>query len=336
MDKQKDDESVKMSLNNINEIDSDKDSVKKKKGFSLYSTFLSFFVKKMKEDKLYLLSFVIMVVFIISFSVYNISKAESLYNINKPKEEEVKKAVDVTEELDISEYVGIYSKEYKLDEKILYNDTCYIDSYKIVYRIKSDKMILKYFVDDCVGTVLMWSDSVSYLDNGEAKYVSANGLNYLFSVNGMKEVNGDSYFIDEDIKSIKHNQKYGSSNINFSGNKIIIVSKNDLVLVSGSNVEYKLSSEYELKTKFLDKVVYESLNEELTYKFIVFEKDLDASCYENEFIQSDTFVDGEMYRIYSISFDQKNEKFNSVKEIISRKKSDGCSVFDQDLSDINT
>lgn len=294
--------------------------------------FRAFFVK-MKSDKLYMLSFIITVLFLGAFSLYNIYESEGLYKVSKKEEEKID-VVDVTDELDISDYVGYYSKEYSLNRDIYYNESCSFDSYKIVYRIKSDNKILKYFVNDCVGTVLISSDSLSYLDDGSAKYVNANGRNYLFSATGMREIDGESYLIDKTIKSLKHDQNYGSSSVNFVNDDIIVSSVDNLYLIKKNKVDYVLSDDYILNTIFLDKSVYSSVEEDLTFKFIVFNKDLEFACYEEDYLISDSFVDGPSYTIYSISYNEKNGSFDKVKEIVSRTKSSGCIVFNSDLESL--
>lgn len=312
---------------------SDNVNIEKNKKENFYRRLFDVFLKKLKEDKLYMFSFVVTVLFLVLFSFYNIYEAEGIYNVEKKKEEKVK-VVDVTDELDISDYVGYYSKSYSLDRDVLYNESCSFDSYKIVYRIKSDNKILKYFVNDCVGNVLISSDDLSYLDSNGVKYVNANGRNYLFSATGMREVDGESYSLDESIKSLKHDQKYGSSSISFVNDDIIVSSIDNLYLLNKNKVTYMLSDDYILNTIFIKQSVYVSNEDDLTYKFIVFDKDIDAACYEEDSISSDSFIDGKSYTIYSISYNKETNSFDKVKEVLSRNKSDGCSVFDNDLDSL--
>jgi hypothetical protein len=42
-------------------------------------------------------------------------------------------------------------------------------------------------------------------------------------------------------------------------------------------------------------------------------------------------VDDLLYKIYTIKYDIDTNSFNKPKEVLSRNKSAGCSVFDEDL-----
>lgn len=322
----------KNNRDNVN-IDDKNVNVDVSKKDNFYARLFKAFLGKMKSDKLYMFSFIITVLFLVAFSLYNIYESEGLYKASKKEEIKVD-VVDVTDELDISDYVGYYSKEYILNRDVFYNESCSFDSYKIVYRVKSDNKILKYFVNDCVGNVLIFSDNLSYLDDGTAKYVYANGQNYLFSATGMREIDGESYSLDDTIKSLKHDQNYGSSTINFVDDNIIVSSVDNLYLLSRNKVEYVLSDNYILNSIFLDKSVYVADEEDYTYKFIVFDENIDAACYDEDNLLSDSFVDSRSYTIYSISYNEKNGSFDDVKEVVSRNKSSGCTVFNNDLDSI--
>ena len=145
--------------NDVNGLEQDIKKVddkneKKEKKKSVHSLFLSLVFKRMKEDKLYLLSFIVTIIFFVFFGLYNISESEGLYNSKKDKNEitsnkveskdEVKVPVDSGNELDIKDYIGIYSKEVILDVPLVINDKCSISSYKLAYQIIKDKSIRKY------------------------------------------------------------------------------------------------------------------------------------------------------------------------------------------------
>lgn len=330
--------SVKQEELDIKEINSEEDNtkVKKDKKKNPYYLFLSFFTQRLKEDKLYLMSFIITIIFVALFSIQKVHKADGIYNKKddtKVVDKNVTPTVDKnlsTEDLDVSSYVGIYSKEYTLDKSVSINGSCDVDSYKIVYHIKKNKSIGKYFVNECIGTIEMWNSELSYVNTGGARYISANKVNYLFSVNSMKELDGDTYYIDGDIKSIKVKQKVKDIGVVFDSNKVIINTKDNLMLLNGSLVSFDLSSKYTNNGGDLAQRVFKSSNKN-QYNFIVFENGEKNNCYNTSELVGANFIDTVMYKIYTIKYNDEDGKFNKETEIISRNKSAGCDVYDEDL-----
>jgi hypothetical protein len=312
---------VEAGINNINMVDNKKD-IKNKP----YYLLLSFVVMKMKEDKLYFLSFIITLFFLVFSSFYNIYYSEGLYGKNE-KDEVVDKEVstNVTDEiLDIKDYVGVYSKEVFLDIPLDINNSCSVSAYKIAYQIKKDKSISKFFINDCVGSVPIWEDKLTYVSEGGARYISANSIKYLFSATSMKEVDGDTFKIDTELKTIKNNFKINNLDVYFENNGIILMTKSNLYLING-DVGINVLKDYENSGGDLDRRIYKS-QAKRQFNFIVFNNEEKVNCYD-----SIDDVDDLLYKIYTIKYDIDTNSFNKPKEVLSRNKSAGCSVFDEDL-----
>ncbi len=324
---------------NNNDVNVNKDvsitKFEKKKTYLLFRAI----IKRFKEDKLYFMSFVITVLFIAVFSLYKVYDAEGLYTHKKNNDEvtdtnvtpSVSPSVDVNETLDVTDYVGIYSREIILDNPVELSDTCTITSYSIVYQIKKDKSISKYFMNDCLGNYLMWKDELSYVSTGGARYISANNVNYLFSASNMKEVDGDAYKLNQDISSIKESKKYKNVDLVFDNNYLILMSYDNLYLINENKIDFELNNEYKNNGGSLKQRVYSS-NEQGFYKFIVFSNDEKMNCYNNEIMDSVDFVDGNLYTIYTIKYDFTEHKFGDALKKVTRNKSDGCDNYDDDLS----
>lgn len=319
------------------------DTDKKKKNNGTY-LFIKAFLNKIKEDKLYLFSFIITVAFLCIFSFNKLKETEGYYdrkentetnekgvtptvdtNLNKKDEDE-----KVEEELNIDDYIGIYSREITMSSPIVLNDTCSISTYKLVYQIKKDETITKYLVNDCLGTVLMWNAKLQYVTSGGARYISANEINYLFSATNMREVDGETYKKDESIKTLKEELKIKDIDITFDKDNIILATNEDLILLKGNVIVYQLKDKYTNNGGDLEKRVYKS-KEDMTYKFIVFTNNEKKVCYTTEEISNEDFTDGDLYKIYSIKYNSKKESFDDSQELVTRLKSAGCDVYEEDL-----
>ena len=250
-------------------------------------------------------------------------------------------------EVDVSDYIGIYSREVKLTEPITLNETCKIESYKFLYQVKKDKTITKYFMNDCAGTIKMWSDKASYVSSGGAKYISANKISYLFSPTSMKEVDGETYNIDNSITTIKENTNKDNE-VYFYDDNIVIKDKTNLVLLKGNTVLYNLNSNY---IAFGNINNYTRLDFTITannggnvetrvykagatnqFNFIVFSNnDSKNNCY-TEFNEDDE--DSLVYTIYSIKYNTSSNNFDEAKKILSRNKSEKCDNYEDDLKNL--
>ncbi len=328
-------EVIAEAIDGINEINTDDDKPKKKEKKKITSyLFFTLFFKKLKEDKLYFLSFVITLVAILFFSITKVREAEGIYtnkdnnvveNNNPSTDTSLNEGKDVV--VDILSYVGFYSKEVLLSSPLVLSDTCTVTSYDYVYQVKKDKTITKYLINDCIGTIKMWSSPMNYVTNSGAKYINANNINYLFSVNGLKEVDGDTYKLNDDISSLKVNNKLKTVTISFIDDNILIETLDNLFLVNSGEILFDLD-QYKSIGGSLDKKVYKSSTKG-QYNFIMFLNNEKVNCYTD--LTSSTFVDGINYRIFSVKYNEDAKDFDEVKEVISRDKSAGCEVYNDDL-----
>lgn len=238
------------------------------------------------------------------------------------------KKPSTNEEVDIASYVGIYSRTVTPTAPLKLSDTCTISEYQVIYQIKKDKTITKYLYNECLGTIKMWSDELSYVSSGGARYISANNVNFLFATNSMKEIDGETYKIDESITTLRESKKEKNTEITFYDNNIIIKTPNDLILLKGATISYQLSQKYTINNR-KEQTVYKSDTED-TYNFIVYEEE-NKNCYTKEEIEAKEFVDGPIYTIYSIKYNTEKGLFDTEKEIVSRQKSDGCDSLNADL-----
>ncbi len=342
-------EELREVQNEINEelIKEKKEQEKEKKNNPSY-LFLTFFIKRLKEDKLYLFSFIITLVFLGIFSFKKLQSTDGYYDrkndtkvndnavvptVNTDLNQDDKNNTQISDELDITDYIGIYSKEITMSSPVVINNTCSITSYKLVYQIKKDKSIIKYFMNDCAGTIKIWEDKLNYVSSGGARYISANNINYLFSSNNMKEVDGDTYKVDDEVNVIKINKKINDLNLYFLDSNVVLVTNTDLISIKGSSINYQLSQKYEVNRNVLDKIVYESSTKN-QFKFIIFNKEETKTCYDSEELVGDEFKDDLMYKIYLIKYDEETQTLSEEKEIISRNKTDGCEKYKDDLENL--
>ena len=292
--------------------------------------FLPVFWNGLKENKLYLLSFLITLGFIVFSSCDRVKDSEGFYSFKFNKEDVVDKKSDegttsatANDEVDVKNYIGVYSREVNLIDAIKVG-SCSLDSYKIVYQIRNDRTITKYFYNSCLGTIKIWSEELKYASSSGARYISANNIYFLFGNSGMKEVDGFTYKLDSS-ENMKENKKVKDVDLYFYDNNIVLLLNDNLVLVDGDTISYNLKDEYKSNGGNLDKLVYKM--DDYTYKFIVFSSGDAKSCYDS------SNDDSLNYTIYSITYDTDNKKFGNVKEIVSRKISDGCSLYKTDLKE---
>lgn len=278
------------------------------------------FFNYLKADRMYFLTFLIT----LTFLGFNFTKNVD-FNVEDKKIDSLVHAVDAPEEkeLNILDYVGIYSTDVKLDVPIKLNDVCILDSYKIVYQIKRDNTISKYFYNSCIGSYLITNESLDYIYNGTSKFIGTEYHSYLFGTNSIRETDGFTYYIDDDLFSIKENVKFDDIELQFYGDSIIFVTNDDLILNNGNNI-YSVSSNYTSNGGNLNKRFYVSKNKH-QFNFIVFNNFDAVSC------SSDIATDEIGYTIYSIRYDVNSNNFLEAKEVVSRTKSDGCLNYLEDL-----
>ena len=321
----------------MNENNNQNEVVEEKKKRKSHTFFVDFF-KKLKTDKLYLLSFIITLVLLGFFFYTNIKDSDGLYkyknnnNLTEEKDSDVSATVDsnlnkkTDNDIDVSDYVGIYSREVTLGEAVKLNDSCTLNEYKIVYQIKKNKSIAKYVSNDCLGTIKIWDGSLAYVSSGGARYISANDTNYLFATNTMKEVDGETYTIDDDINSIKEKVNIKNIDITFDDSNIIIMTNDNLYLISGSSVGFKLGDEYKNNGGNLEQRVYKS-STKYKYNFIVFSNGEKTNCYNETIVE-----DRPLYTIYTVKYNKSEHKFSSVKTVVSRNVNDLCTNYEDDMN----
>ena len=152
-------------------IEEDTTTNKIKNKLNEHNFFFKNFLEKLKVDKIYLISFLITLTFLSVTSVIKVKHADGYLNKNQTDINQKENNNDTTltpakdaeqEEIDVSDYVGIYSKEYILDNVITFGENCTVDSYKYIYQINTDGTISKYFNNSCIGTIKIWSDNYPY------------------------------------------------------------------------------------------------------------------------------------------------------------------------------
>lgn len=311
------------SQKNIENVQKTTEDKKKKK----YS-----FLKRCLSDKLYLICFTITILFLF------ITTSNKIHEENNQKESQlndaaIKEISPITEEeippLDVSDYVGVYSRSITMKTPVYINPFCSIDSYKYIYQVKSDKTINKYYYNSCVGSILIKGDELDYVSYNGSRYIGTEEMNFQFAPNILKEVDGYTYKIDEDIIVIKEDKRIEDIYLDFYADNIVITTNNNLYLINENNIMYELPTTYINTIHSLDKNVYKSLIK-YQYNFIKYQDDSTDYCYtfneENEATKQDI-----AYSIYSIRYDVNTNKFMDIKEILSRTKEESCSNYSEDL-----
>ena len=324
-------------------VQNEKDKVveteeKKKKTFknSSFGRFLKDFFIKLSHEKLYLFSFILTIFFVGMFFNKFTSESEGFfqrlehYKVNS--DNKVEPTIDAgingdknSDVLDVSSNVGVYSREISLPEAVEVADSCSISSYKVLYKINKDKSIYKYFYNDCIGTIRIWNDTLKYNITNSARYISANGINYLFSNTGIKEVDGETYRLDEELANIKENKILNGVQILFVDSNVLFVNDKRLLIIKGNSVVLDTMKDYKSNGGSLDRLVYNSKKEN-TYNFIVFTNEEALNCYENP-DQSD---DKKVYSIYSITYDKEKALFEKPQLLVERKVNEGCKNWNED------
>jgi len=299
------------------------------------------FGERLRTDKLFLFSFLITLIFIAVFSYKKLKNSESSYPnlINKLIAEDNKQSskdstntnnkVSVDEKLDIADYVGIYSREVELNEKLKINDSCTIDAYKFIYQVKKDKTISKYLYNACLGSIKMWDDKLGYVTSGGTKYIGTEQLHFLFSGTSMKEVDGETYRIDDEFVSIREKNKIDGLYTYFFDNSIIFKNAKNLILLRGNSILFNLDTEYPSAGGKLDKNVFKTGDK--TFKFIVFSNNEPLNCYDKEIEE-----DKPLYKIYSITYNDSTTSFDKPIELVARNINDLCTNWKEDYKVLST
>ncbi len=293
------------------------------------------FGERLRTDKLFLFSFLITLIFIAFFSYKKLKNSESSYpnlinkfisNDNKQNNNDNgsnNSKVSVDEKLDISDYVGIYSRIVDLNDKLKINDSCTIDSYKMIYQVKKDKTITKYLYNTCLGSIKIWDDKLGYVTSGGTKYIGTEQIHFLFSGSSMKEVDGETYRVDDEFVSIREKNKIDGLYTYFYDSSIIFKTNKNLILLRGNSTLFNLNTEYPSAGGKLDKNVFKSSDK--MFKFIVFSNNENLNCYDKEVEE-----DKPLYKIYSISYNEETTNFDKPAELVTRNVNDLCTNWKED------
>lgn len=305
-----------------------KKELPKRKSFRLL--ILSSFIQRLKEDKLYLLCFIIT---ILTFSVYSSIKVQESEGAFTKKSETVVEKGDTNEvsndeKLDVTSLVGIYIKSYKLDKKFKYGDSCEVSGYDFVYEIKKDNSINHYIVNDCFGTVLLSSDMLGYINGGNVRNIGSKKAIYVFNNNKLSEIDGLTYVKNDKYKLGTEITKLVNSKLTFYGDKFIVLNDNDLYLINGNKIDFEL-----IPKTLLTKSIYKI--DKNTYKYFVYNDEETEVCYEDINLAEVGFEDKEIYSIYSIMFDEAALSFKDSVLETTRNRSDTCEILDTDINKYN-
>lgn len=317
------DENVKLDINN-DVLDIKKDMPKRK---SYKVLILSSFIQRLKEDKLYLLCFIITVFAFSVFSSTRVKEGEGAFTKNEDKvvERNETNKVDSSNLFDVSGFVGVYVKSYKLDKKIKYGESCEVSGYDFVYEVKSDNSIMRYIVNECFGTVLLNSDMLGYVNSGNVRNIGSKRAIYVFNNNKLIEIDGLTYVKDDKYKFDSNKTNLINTGLTFYGDKFIVLNNNELYLINGKNVEYEL-----VPKTLLAKSIYKTNNN--TYKYFVYKDEETEVCYEDIQIVEVGFEDKDIYSIYSLEFDEVNLTFKDSMLEYTRKRSDTCQILNDDTT----
>jgi len=324
------DASIKEKVIDVQDGDSLLQNKKEKRVSSAY-LFGKAFGEKLRTDKLFLLSFFVTLVFLCFLCYKTLRDSKSSYPgfINNiiPSKEETKKDdnsnVIVDETLDIRDYVGIYSRDVELASNVVLSDTCSFKDYKYIYQIKKDKTINKFLYNDCLGVIKVWSDKLDYVSSGGTKYIGTQSIHFLFSGTSMKEVDGDTYRLDENISTLKENVLINNLKVYIKDNNVVFMNSNKLIIMKNSSVLFDYNT-LGNNGGNLNRLVYRI--DENNYKFIVFSNKENMNCYDK-----DSSLDV-VYKIYAITYDKEKQAFNDPKELVSRTHNDGCANWKDDLA----
>ena len=325
MANQEKDKSVK-SAEETKIVDIKAESKSKKKEYR--SFIFNVFAKKLREDKLYAICFIITLIALGTFSLMKVRQADGVFTKSDDGVETITSKEEndkLDEALDVSEYVGFYVKNFKLNKKVSYGSECSFNSYEFIYEVKEDNTINKYISSDCMGTLLVSSDTLSYVKTQNTKNIGTKYDVFVFDSTKLTEVNGYTYKMNKKYKLETSDDTV--SNLVFYDDKFVIMNLNSLYLINGKEVENEV-----VNSSLLAKSIYRSSKNKNTYRYIVYEKDMTDTCYDNAVISSPNFEDSKLYSVYSITFDLDEMTFGEPKLEYTRNKSAGCDSLNKDLT----
>lgn len=309
-----------------------KNLLPKKKPYNVI--LLSSFLKSLKEDKFYLICFIITVIAFFVFSTEKVKQGESVFasnphvTDNSSKDRPTNNTLD--EELDVSKYVGTYVKSFKLNKSIKYSDTCDIKEYDFIYTIDKNNIISKYFYNKCLGTLLISKETLSYVKIENTKNIGTKTAIYVFKDKKLTHMNGYTYKLNNEYNIKEENNENDDFGLIVYDSKVILYTSNELYLINGKEIETEILNKGTLLSPSLFRVKDTS-----DFKYIVYEKDETQTCYIDSLVNADGFEDKNNYSIYSIKFDEDNLSFSEPVVEVVRKRSDKCDTLEEDLKELN-
>ena len=319
------DENVKSSDVKVDNLD--KITLPKRKSYKVL--IVSAFLQKLRDNKLYLFSFVVTVIAFCLFSLDKVKEGDGLFGKEDIKQSE-KEVNDLLEDkLKLNKQVGIYVKSFKLNKEVKYDTKCSFKSYDLVYEVLSDNKINKYIQNECLGTVLIYSDTLGYVKSESTKNIGTKGFIYVFKDSFMTELDGltykknNNYKLNDDIKDLS------STKLVFHGDKYILETNNELYLINGESLESHISAD-----SLLDKSMYR-IGDTSNYRYIVYNEGETQTCYVKSSIEVEDFEDKNIYTIYVVKFDSENLTFTDPFIENVRNRSDSCDTLNEDLDNIS-
>lgn len=286
---------------------------------------LSSFLKELKENKLFLICFIITILSISIFSSNKVKEADGAFTSSDKVIEKDKIVTDkkTSDKLDVSKYVGYYVKNFKLDKDIKYGE-CVISEYDYVYEIKKDNTIAKYFYSKCSGSVLVHKDTLEYIKGENTRNIGSKSFIYVFNDNKMSEIDGLTYIKSDNYKMDNNINSVEGVNIKFYKDKFILEGLKELYLVNGRKIETNIEV-----SSLLTKSVFNKGN---TYSYVIYNEGESQSCYVPSLIAEVGFEDKDAYSIYSLDFDEETLEFDKERLVVTRKRSDNCDTLNDDLT----
>lgn len=334
-----------MNMKNQN-TENDLNSVKNDSNLDLYNIkkllpkkkpynviLLSSFLKNLKEDKFYLVCFIITVIAFFVFSTEKVKQGESVFasnphvTDNSSKDRPTNNTLD--EGLDVSKYVGTYVKSFKLNKSIKFSDTCDIKEYDFIYTVDKNSIISRYFYNKCLGSLLISKETLSYVKTENTKNIGTKTAIYVFKDKKLTHMNGYTYKMNNEYKISEENNDSDDFGLIVYDSKMILYTSNELYLINGKEIETEILNRGTLLNPSLFRV-----RDTSDFKYIVYDEKETQTCYIDSLVNADGFEDKNNYSIYSIKFDEDNLSFSEPVVEVVRKRSDKCDTLEADLKEL--
>lgn len=231
--------------------------------------------------------------------------------------------------IDLSEYIGYYSEDVTMKEPLILNETCTISEYKNVYHITESNKVIKYYYNDCVGTIKLWEGTFAYTNDGGTRYISSNGYYFRFNKNDIKEIKDDevtTYKADNELHNLQENLIIKGVNLYFFGDSLIFLKSDDLIQLKNDEIVYQASKKYPNNGGNLEQRFYKSSNK-YQFKFMIFSNGEKVNCYKDAMKQDSDNV----YKVYMVKYDVEAGVLVD-EQIVERNKSDACENYENDLA----